>query len=158
MSHQLKDFESSLALIAKKIGEAYAFPKGGAVVEARQIARYLMREETQPLPLIANPDYSLVWTGVPASNSLQENPTPISVYYHKITAQRLGLTPRQVETAACLVSYDTTQSLVGQRLGIPQGTAKNRLTELYGALKVNNQTQAAVKSLRTGLFLIEEIN
>lgn len=166
MSRQyVERFESRLAQIAQNIGLANAAGHGGNQDEVNRVVDFLLdgklRPPVQPIspitrtdaPTIYKGEYYLLWEGSPVSRPSSD---PLKVYANADIAKNLLITHRQLDAAACLVSYDTDIKSVAERLIVSRHTARNFLVALYDKLGVRSQTLAAVTSLRTGLLRVTD--
>ncbi|ODV04756.1 MAG: hypothetical protein ABT20_14060 [Rubrivivax sp. SCN 70-15] len=69
-----------------------------------------------------------------------------------ISADRLGLTPRQVDVLRMLVDGGSNK-LIARALELSPSTVKSHLEAIFERLQVNSRTQAVVAAARLGLRL-----
>ena len=69
-----------------------------------------------------------------------------------ISADRLGLTPRQVDVLRMLVDGGSNK-LIARALELSPSTVKSHLEAIFQRLQVNSRTQAVVAAARLGLRL-----
>ncbi len=70
-------------------------------------------------------------------------------------AHHADLTEREVQILRLLAQGATNQE-IADGLGISEKTVRNRLSEIFSKLHLNNRTQAALYAIREGLADIEE--
>ncbi len=70
-------------------------------------------------------------------------------------AHRADLTEREVAILRLLAQGATNQEIADE-LGISEKTVRNRLSEIFAKLHLNNRTQAALYAIREGLADFEE--
>lgn len=70
-------------------------------------------------------------------------------------AHHADLTDREVQILRLLAQGATNQEIADE-LGISEKTVRNRLSEIFSKLHLNNRTQAALYAIREGLADIEE--
>ena len=70
---------------------------------------------------------------------------------HKISE----LTEREEEILRHLAQGATNQE-IAERLGVSEKTVRNRLTEIFSKLRLNNRTQAALYALREGIATLQD--
>ncbi len=70
-------------------------------------------------------------------------------------AHHAELTDREVQILRLLAQGATNQEIADE-LGISEKTVRNRLSEIFSKLHLNNRTQAALYAIREGLADIEE--
>jgi DNA-binding NarL/FixJ family response regulator len=68
------------------------------------------------------------------------------------SAERLGLTPRQIDVLRMLVD-GRSNKLIGRALDLAPSTVKTHLEAIFQRLQVNSRTQAVVAAARCGLKL-----
>ena len=68
------------------------------------------------------------------------------------SAERLGLTPRQIDVLRMLVD-GRSNKLIGRALDLSPSTVKTHLEAIFQRLQVNSRTQAVVAAARCGLKL-----
>jgi len=68
------------------------------------------------------------------------------------SAERLGLTPRQIDVLRMLVD-GRSNKLIGRALDLAPSTVKTHLEAIFQRLHVNSRTQAVVAAARCGLKL-----
>ncbi len=71
------------------------------------------------------------------------------------TASRADLTEREVQILRLLAQGATNQEIADD-LGISEKTVRNRLSEIFAKLHLNNRTQAALYAIREGLADFED--
>ena len=151
-----ESFEEKLSRIAQRI----ASDRAQSSSQVANTVDFLMSEGTlDPKTQGASfklDRYDLVWEGTPVDPQAADK--NIRVLANVNLAERLGLRARQLDIAACLVSYDSSNLHIGKRLGIKEQTAKNHILEISEILDVPNRIGVAVKSLRTGLLHVFESN
>ncbi len=71
------------------------------------------------------------------------------------TASRADLTDREIQILRLLAQGATNQEIADD-LGISEKTVRNRLSEIFAKLHLNNRTQAALYAIREGLAEFED--
>ncbi len=71
------------------------------------------------------------------------------------TSSRADLTDREVQILRLLAQGATNQEIADD-LGISEKTVRNRLSEIFAKLHLNNRTQAALYAIREGLADFED--
>ena len=70
---------------------------------------------------------------------------------HKIS----GLTEREEDILRLLAQGASNQS-IAESLGVSEKTVRNRLSEIFSKLRLNNRTQAALYALREGIATLQD--
>lgn len=65
------------------------------------------------------------------------------------------LTEREEDILRLLAKGDSNQEIAGS-LGISEKTVRNRLSEIFSKLRLNNRTQAALYALREGIATLQD--
>jgi len=73
------------------------------------------------------------------------------------TALAASLNDREKEVLTWL-TRGLSNTEIGQRLFLSEGTVRNHITTIFSKLEVNDRTQAAVKALRYGLVSLHDTN
>jgi DNA-binding NarL/FixJ family response regulator len=126
------DDRPEIVLAAIDAGAAGFIPKATESGHQREALALVLRGGgyVPPLTLAASPPSQ----GQPAS------------------AERLGLTPRQIDVLRMLVD-GRSNKLIGRALDLAPSTVKTHLEAIFQRLQVNSRTQAVVAAARCGLKL-----
>lgn len=101
-------------------------------------------------PVLLNALHLVLAGGMYIPPALLQAPTTTEMPAASMTAQTLGLTPRQLDVLA-LVIEGLSNKVIAAELEVSEATVKAHITAVFKALKVSNRTQAALAMERMGL-------